>query len=171
MPALCKAGAKSGIRIAIVGGPPGVAELAGSIIQNRYPGAKVVWTYCPPLGFEKSEAESTRICEALNQADVDFVFLGVGAPKQEKWMAAHQARLNVGVILGIGAAIEFVAGTAPRAPKLWRTLGIEWAYRLVNDPKRLSKRYLKDLYFAVIVLRQLFSKSTRDAPRRDRDVS
>ncbi len=158
MPALCQAGAGLGLKIAIIGGPPGSAELAGKNLVARYPGIRVEWTYCPPMGFEKDPHQSDFIVSSLNERDVDLVFVGVGAPKQEKWIHLHQSRLRVGVLLGIGAAIEFVAGTLPRAPKFMRRLGLEWLFRLWQQPRRLFIRYFKDTFFAVIVLRQLLKK-------------
>ena len=154
LPALCKYGAAAGLRIALIGGPPNAAELAGRNLEVRYPGLQVVWTNCPPLGFERSKDESEKIVDELNHRNVDIVFVGVGAPKQEKWMFQHRKALRVGVMLGIGAAIEFAAGTLPRAPKLFRYLGLEWAFRLVHDPRRLAVRYLRNLRFFFIIYRQ-----------------
>ena len=158
MPALCKEAASMDLRIALVGGPPGTAEKAGENLKRKYPGLTLAWTHCPPFGFEKSPTETDQIIRRLNELDVDLVFLGVGAPKQEIWIHQNRGRLKVGVLLGIGAAIEFMAETLPRAPKLMRRLGLEWVFRLYHDPKRLALRYLKDLYFVVIVARQILKK-------------
>jgi N-acetylglucosaminyldiphosphoundecaprenol N-acetyl-beta-D-mannosaminyltransferase len=146
MPALCRLGAARGLRVALVGGPPGSAEL------------QIVWAYCPPIGFDRDRAASKLIVDELNSLDCDLVFLGVGAPKQEKWILNHSRELRVGVLLGIGAAIEFVAGTLPRAPRILRRIGLEWAFRLWHVPRRLAKRYLKDLFFVVIVGRQFLDR-------------
>ncbi len=159
MPALCKKGSSQKIRIALVGGPPHTAHTAGENLTRSYPGLEVVWTHCPPLGFEKNPSQTMEIVNHLNQLSPDLVFLGVGAPKQEIWIHRNQHLLKVGVLLGIGAGIEFVAGTLPRAPRIMRRLGIEWLFRLYHDPKRLSVRYFKDLYFFVIILKQYFRKS------------
>lgn len=161
LPALCKFGANAGCRVALVGGPPGSAELARENILQAYPGIQVVWAYCPPLGFERNAEVNRKIIQTLNNLDCDLVFIGVGAPKQEKWIFANYSQLRVGVLLGVGAAIEFVAGTVPRAPKIFRRFGLEWSFRLFHDPKRLGKRYFKDLYFFVIVFRQWVQRQRR----------
>ena len=159
MPALCKVGSAQKIRIALVGGPPNTAKKAGENLTLNYPGLEVVWTHCPPLGFEKNPLQTMEIINRLNELSPDLVFLGVGAPKQEIWIHRNQPLLKVGVLLGIGAGIEFMAGTLPRAPKIMRRLGLEWLFRLYHDPKRLGVRYFKDLYFFVIILKQLLTKS------------
>lgn len=161
LPGLCKYGAPTRLRVALLGGPPGTAATAGQRLEAAYPGLQVVWTYCPPMGFDVDPSESALILRQVNEANVDILFVGVGAPKQEKWIFAHKAAIKAGVILGIGAAIEFTAGTLPRAPKWLRAFGLEWAYRLAHDPRRLALRYLRDLRFFVIVGRQLVAKWRR----------
>lgn len=158
MPALCKAGCADNLRIALVGGPENTAKKAGENLMAKYPGLDVVWTHCPNLGFEKDPIQTMEIVNRLNELSPDLVFLGVGAPKQEIWMHQNQHLLKVGVLLGIGAGIEFIAGSLPRAPKIMRRLGLEWLFRLYHDPKRLSVRYFRDLYFLVIILKQFITK-------------
>lgn len=156
LPALCKYGASQSLKVALIGGPPGSAAAAGKRLVDAYPGLNVVWTYCPPLGFENDSLQSDFIVSEISRTDPDLVFVGVGAPKQEKWIHAHKGRIRTGVMLGIGAAIEFTAGTLPRAPKWMRRVGLEWAFRLLSDPKRLAIRYFRDLRFFSIIMHQFF---------------
>lgn len=158
LPELCKHGAQLNLKVAIIGGPPGSADLAGRNLRELYPGIQILWTYCPPMGFEKSIQESQTITAQLNALDLDLVFIGVGAPKQEKWIYNHRSQLRVGALLGIGAAIEFTAGTLNRAPKLMRKMGLEWLFRLTQDPKRLFWRYLRDVSFLKIVISQMLRR-------------
>lgn len=85
LPALCKYGASQSIKVALIGGPPGTAAAAGRRLVETYPGVNVVWTYCPPLGFEHDARQSDFIVGEISRTDPDLVFVGVGAPKQEKW--------------------------------------------------------------------------------------
>lgn len=154
LPALCKEAALRRLRIALIGGPPGTAQQAAQNLMRQYPDLEVGFVHCPPLGFENNDIQTTEIIERLNQSEIDLVFLGVGAPKQEIWIFRNRSRIKVGALLGVGAAIEFQAGSLPRAPKIFRRLGLEWLFRLYHDPKRLGVRYFRDLYFFVIVLKQ-----------------
>ena len=88
-----------------------------------------------------SAEEDQQIIDMINQADADLIWIGLGAPKQERWMAAHAGKFK-GVMLGVGAGFDFHAGTVERAPAALQKAGLEWLYRLFKDPKRLFKRYL-----------------------------
>lgn len=166
MPALCLRAARSNLSVAIIGGPPGSAEKAAERLQLNAPGLNIVWTYCPPIGFQHSEVESKKICDHLNEHKVNLVFLGVGSPKQEKWIYHHRKQLNIGVILGIGAAIEFCAGTLPRAPRWMQRVGLEWVFRTLQDPKRLAPRYLGNMKFLGFVVASI-RRQRGDIPHRD----
>lgn len=158
MPALCRVGGAKSWRVAVIGGPPGTAKLAGEVLLKENPGLEVPLTYCPPLGFEHDEHETAKIIGLINDADVDIVFVGVGAPKQELWIYDHHKKISCGMLLGIGAAIEFTAGTIKRAPRWMRDWGLEWFHRMIMDPRRLILRYSKDTYFVVIVLKTFLRK-------------
>ncbi|MCX6131214.1 MAG: WecB/TagA/CpsF family glycosyltransferase [Proteobacteria bacterium] len=154
-PAVCKMAAKSGMSVFIMGGLPGEAELAASKISQLNPTLNICGTYCPPFGFEKSEAESQKAIDLVNSTGADILFLGVGSPKQEHWLATNKSKLNCGIGIGIGASIAFIAGTRRRAPLWMQRSGLEWLFRLSQEPLRLSKRYAKDLQVASIVMREL----------------
>ena len=109
-------------------------------IVADYPDAKIVGMVSPPFR-ELSEEEEEAEIRKMNEAGADLIWIGLGAPKQELWMQRMQGRAD-GVMFGVGAAFDFLAGTTERAPKWMRCIGLEWMYRLYSDPKRLWKRYL-----------------------------
>lgn len=110
-------------------------------VKNIYPGIQVAGSYSPP--FRKlSDEEDREIIKLINKCNVDFVWVGLGAPKQEIWMAEHQGKVD-GVMVGVGAGFDYFAGNIRRAPKWMQKHNLEWLYRLVQDPKRLFIRYLK----------------------------
>ncbi|MCR4891910.1 MAG: WecB/TagA/CpsF family glycosyltransferase [Lachnospiraceae bacterium] len=109
-------------------------------LSRTYPGIRIAGTYSPPFR-EISEEEDREHVERINKARPDFVWIGLGAPKQEKWMAAHKDRIK-GVMLGVGAGFDFHSGKVKRAAPWIQKLGLEWLQRLMLDPKRLLKRYL-----------------------------
>ena len=108
-------------------------------LEREYPGLQIAGMYSPPFRPLTNE-EDQKIVEAINMAAPDFLWVGLGAPKQEKWMAAHQGRVK-GLMVGVGAGFDFFAGNIKRAPEWMQKTNLEWFYRLVQDPKRLFKRY------------------------------
>ena len=108
-------------------------------LERKYPGIKIAGMYSPPFR-ELSEEEDREVVKTINDSGASLIWVGLGAPKQEKWMAAHKGKVN-GVMFGVGAGFDFHAGTARRAPLLIQKLGLEWLYRLLSDPGRLFKRY------------------------------
>lgn len=108
-------------------------------LKNQFPGLKIAGVYSPPFRA-LSEKEDIEITEMLNKADADFLWVGLGAPKQEIWMAEHEDRVRA-LMIGVGAGFDFHAGTVKRAPKWMQSCCLEWLYRLFQDPKRLFKRY------------------------------
>jgi len=151
LPALCTAAAKAELSVYFLGAPAGVGQQAADNMLAINPKLAVVGVYSPPFGFEQDATECAHIIQQINAAQPDIVFVGLGSPKQEFWMADTQTELKVGVMLGIGAAIAFAAGTEKRAPKLMQNIGLEWLHRLLSDPKRLAKRYAKDFKFFTIL--------------------
>ena len=121
------------------GSTPETLEKLGKVLAERYPGAKVVGMYSPPfraLTPQEDEEDVARI----NAAAPDFVWVGLGAPKQERWMAAHAGRVHA-LMLGVGAAFDYEAGNIQRAPGWMQRHNLEWLYRLLQDPARLFGRY------------------------------
>jgi exopolysaccharide biosynthesis WecB/TagA/CpsF family protein len=116
----------------------------------------VVDAYSPPVGFDENEPLSQEIVQRINQSEATVLAVGVGAPKQEKWISQYRHELtSVKIIFAIGATIDFEAGVIPRAPQVVSNLGGEWLYRLAMEPKRLWKRYLiHDVPFIWLLLKQ-----------------
>ena len=108
-------------------------------ITEKYPGAVIAGMYSPPFRPLTAD-EDAKIVEKINAAKPDFVWVGLGAPKQERWMAAHENRVQA-LMLGVGAAFDYEAGNIRRAPAWMQRCNLEWLYRLMQDPKRLFKRY------------------------------
>ena len=123
--------------------------------NGRWPAVEVVGTYSPPLGFEKDETENAAILSRIATARPEVLIVGLGAPKQELWVHKHQTAINAKVALCVGATIDFLAGERSRAPVWMREAGLEWAYRIFTEPRRLAARYAKDaLIFPRILARE-----------------
>lgn len=152
-PLLERAGQKKW-RVAFVGAAPGVAEKAAAVARSRW-GADVVMTEAPMVNL-KDTAQLDAIGGRIADARADLVLMAFGAPKQELLIAHIADRVKPAVLLGIGASLDFIAGTIKRAPPLFRKTGFEWLYRLGQEPRRLWRRYLvNDPKFALILLRSL----------------
>ena len=159
LPEIARLSAQQGLKLFFLGGLPGVAEKAAIKLKQLNPSLCVSGTYSPPFGFDKDSTESERIVNMINDAGADILFVGVGAPKQEKWAAQYMSQLNVGPILGVGASFDFAAGTIKRAPLWVQRMGMEWSWRLMQEPRRLWRRYaLKDSQFIWLVAKALMSK-------------
>jgi N-acetylglucosaminyldiphosphoundecaprenol N-acetyl-beta-D-mannosaminyltransferase len=134
----------------------GAAALAADKLQAGAPGLEVSGVYSPPFGFEHDERVSRDIVEMINATQPNILFIGVGTPKQEKWAYRWRSELQCDVILGVGAAFDFAAGTARRAPRFVQQSGLEWLWRMMNDPVRLIPRYIfKDYKFLGLAVREL----------------
>ncbi len=144
------------IEIFLLGAGEGVAVRAQKNINHRVGREMIIDCYSPPYGFEKDEVECQRIIDRINQSGATVLAVGLGAPKQEKWIIKNKHKLkNIRIFLAIGATIDFEAGEKPRSPQWMSELGIEWLYRLSSEPKRLWKRYLvDDLPFLWLVIQQ-----------------
>ena len=148
------------LRCFLLGAGPGVAERAALRIQRQWPGVRVVGTYSPPFDFENDESETQRIVETLAAAEPELIVVGLGAPKQEIWVHQHHRQLPAKVALCVGATIDFLAGEKPQAPVWMRRTGLEWLYRMISEPRRLTKRYAKDAWvFPQLVWREWRSQS------------
>ncbi|WP_081627187.1 WecB/TagA/CpsF family glycosyltransferase [Methyloversatilis discipulorum] len=147
------------LSVFLLGAAPGVGLKAAERIQSSWSCVQIVGVLSPPLGFEHDLEECDRICEAVTKASPDVLVLGLGAPKQELWVSRFHTRLNAKVALCVGATIDFLAGEKSRAPKLMRTLGLEWLHRMASEPRRLVKRYIHDAYvFPRLLIYEVFKK-------------
>ena len=147
------------VKIFILGGPKGTAQMAQKNINNIVGRDMVVDYYCPPFGFEKDPVECRKIIDKINNSSATVLAVGLGAPKQEKWIYEHKDSLKgIKTFFAIGATIEFEAGSIPRSPQWMSVAGIEWLYRLIQEPRRLWKRYLiEDTSFFFLILLQKFN--------------
>ena len=152
------------IRIFILGGAEGVAQKAKLNINNRVGREMVVEALSPSFGFEKNESECLEIIDKINRSGANVLAIGVGAPKQEKWILKYRNLLpQIKVYLPVGATIDFEAGKTSRSPKWMSNTGLEWLYRLSVEPKRLWKRYLIDsIPFFIDVLKYRLNQYTHD---------
>ncbi len=131
------------IKIFLLGAREGVALEAQKKINSKIGRPIIVGTHSPSFGFEKDEEECSKMIELINQSGATVLAVGVGAPKQEKFICKYKDKLpNIKIFLAIGATIDFEAGNIKRAPKWVSEAGLEWLYRLLSEPKRLWKRYL-----------------------------
>lgn len=143
-PLLCKMAATKGYRMFFLGAEDGIAAKAAEELTNRYSGLQVVGIYSPPFGFEKDGKEMERIENMIKQAKPHILIVGLGCPKQEKFIYHNRERLGVPISLGLGASFDFEAGNIKRAPKWMADHGLEWLFRITQDPKRMFKRYIID---------------------------
>jgi exopolysaccharide biosynthesis WecB/TagA/CpsF family protein len=131
------------IKIFLLGAKEGVAAQAQEKVNEKIGRSIVVGSHSPSFGFEKNEAECLKIIEIIKNSGATVLAVGVGAPKQEKWIQKYKDQLpNIKIFLAIGATIDFEAGNKKRAPKWITELGLEWLHRLISEPRRLWKRYL-----------------------------
>jgi N-acetylglucosaminyldiphosphoundecaprenol N-acetyl-beta-D-mannosaminyltransferase len=114
----------------------------GVSLRRRFPGANIVGGYAPPFRALTPE-ERIAISDEINAAEPDVVWVGIGVPRQEKWMATMRPYLEAPVLVGVGAAFDFLAGLVPQAPPWLQRAGLEWLYRLIQEPRRLWRRYLR----------------------------
>lgn len=137
---LLERAAREGQSVYFYGSTPETIDLLSRRAQSAFPALKIAGSYSPPFR-PLSASEDDEIVRRINESGASLVFIGLGCPKQEHWMAAHRGRIDA-VMLGVGAAFDYHAGTLKRAPRWMQRSGLEWVYRLSQEPGRLWKRYL-----------------------------
>jgi N-acetylglucosaminyldiphosphoundecaprenol N-acetyl-beta-D-mannosaminyltransferase len=161
-PQLCARAAERGYRVYFLGGDPGAAEAARRVLVTRHAGLQIVGVHCPPYGFESSPDLDRAAVEAVRSAAPDILFVGLGSPKQEKWIAGHMDECGARVSIGIGVSFSFVAGHVKRAPVWLQRMGLEWLHRCLAEPGRLWKRYLlRGPAFIPLVLKEFWRSRCR----------
>ena len=153
---LCEWGRAEGYGHFFYGGFPGVADMLAKRLTEKFPGLKVTGAYSPPFRKLTLE-EDAKIIQHINSARPDVVWVGLGSPKQEKWMVDHVGKIDAAALIGVGAAFDFHSGRVKWAPTCIRKAGLEWAFRLVTDPKHMWRRNVNSVVFLARVLRQSFS--------------
>ncbi len=147
--------ARRGHRLFFMGGREGAAARAAEVLRARHPGLIVCGVDSPPVGFDRDLEASRRLVARIRAARPDVLFVGLGAPKQEKWIHRWHLEAQVPVSIGVGVSFEFVAGMVRRAPAWMQRSGLEWAWRLLMEPRRLWRRYLiEDTRFLALFARQ-----------------
>jgi N-acetylglucosaminyldiphosphoundecaprenol N-acetyl-beta-D-mannosaminyltransferase len=150
--AMCERSSRRGHRHFFYGGSPHVVETLVARLKHRFPGLTIAGYRSPPFRPMTKEEDAADV-RAINETRPDFVWVGLGMPKQEKWMVQHVGKIQAAALLGIGAAFDFVAETTPRAPIWMQRVGLEWLFRLMTEPRRLAHRYV--VYNSIFVIRAL----------------
>lgn len=141
----------------LLGGAPATLDKLLQSLGSAFPALKIAGSLSPPFR-ELDDDENERIAQAINASGARIVLVGLGCPKQEKWMAAQRGRIDA-VMLGVGAAFDYHAGTTLRAPPGWQRAGLEWLYRLAQEPTRLARRYLvTNTLFLLALPRELWRR-------------
>ena len=147
--------AANGLPVGFYGGTEAVLSRLVSAVQHRFPGLQIAYAEAPPFR-PLTDEEDALVTDAIHESGARILFVGLGSPKQDRWMHAHKGRMRV-AMLGVGAAFDFLAGTKSQAPRWMQEIGLEWAFRLATEPRRLWRRYLKqNPQFAALALAQLW---------------
>jgi N-acetylglucosaminyldiphosphoundecaprenol N-acetyl-beta-D-mannosaminyltransferase len=154
MLAVCQKSIEKGYRHYFYGGAPEVLKQLTVNLRHRFPLLQVAGYESPPFRSLSIEEDQTA-CARIRSSAPDILWVGLGAPRQERWMAAHVDQLQIPVIIGVGAAFDFLSGSKRQAPRWMQRSGFEWLFRLVTEPKRLWKRYIQYPRFAVLVCLQM----------------
>jgi len=141
MLALCKKGQTEGYAHHLYGGTENTCRLLQNVLKKRFSNINIRGCYTPPFRPLHAQ-EDNRIIDEINRLNPDILWVGLGSPKQDYWMYEHRRKLNVPVIIGVGAAFDFIAGVKKQAPRWMQTCGLEWFFRFCSEPRRLWKRYL-----------------------------
>jgi len=162
LPAFCPLAAAKGYRPFLLGSLSGVAARAAEILERDNPGLTTAGVYSPPLGFERSAEECRKAVAAVRAARPDVLFVGLGSPKGEIWASRNLEDLGVPVTICVGAAFDFITGRLRRAPQWMQRAGLEWFFRLIQEPRRMWRRYiLGNAEFLIFLVRSIIEGRTR----------
>lgn len=157
-----EAAAKAGRTIFLLGGAPGIADKCAAVLKERFPNLRITGTVCPPFGFEKNEEQIAALRSAVQQSPADIVFVALSFPKGEHLIERIRDAAPRAWWIGVGISFSFVAGDVKKAPRWMQVTGLEWLHRLVQEPRRLARRYLIDgLPFAARLLIGSIRRRTR----------
>ena len=149
MLAFCKYSVARGYRHFFYGGAPSTAKKLADELEQRYPGLHVAGNHSPPYRAV-GEMEESSVIESINSTNPDVVWVGLGTPKQDFWVAQHRHLLNAPILVAVGAAFDILTGNIPQAPDWMQHCGLEWLFRLIKEPRRLAFRYL--VYNPIFIL-------------------
>ena len=153
---LCKLSLKKNYKVFLLGGSKGESSLVAEELKRKFKNLKIVGNIDTPIR-PIPNIENSKIISILNSKKPDIVFVGLGCPLQEKWMIENRKKLNINVLIGVGAAFDFISGKSRQANKVLQRLGLEWLYRLMHDPKRLWYRYtVYNFQFVVLLIKDIF---------------
>jgi N-acetylglucosaminyldiphosphoundecaprenol N-acetyl-beta-D-mannosaminyltransferase len=162
MVSLCALCEEKGYSVFLFGGQHSIVEQCTRQLQRRFPGLKISGTFEPPHVDDIEQFDNDDMIRVISNAKPHFLFVALGAPKQEKWIERLRGRLNVPVMMGVGGSFDILGGRVPRAPRWMRAMGLEWLFRLVIEPGRLARRYLLGIpYFILLVLKLSLWKSRK----------
>jgi N-acetylglucosaminyldiphosphoundecaprenol N-acetyl-beta-D-mannosaminyltransferase len=150
---VCKYSVHLGWSHYFYGGGPGVADKLSQKLYEQFPGLQISGCYSPPF-YPLTKSEDEKIIHKLNESNADIIWIGLGSPKQEEWIAKHRSLLSSPVLVGVGAAFDFLSGVKPQAPRWVQRNGLEWLYRLSKEPRRLWRRYIEYPKFLGLVIAQ-----------------
>jgi N-acetylglucosaminyldiphosphoundecaprenol N-acetyl-beta-D-mannosaminyltransferase len=158
MLAVMDQGRALGRRHFLYGGAPGIPDRLAERLTARLPGLEVVGAYSPPFRQLTPEEDAAEVAR-LNAVRPDYVWVGLGSPKQDRWVMEHRDRLRAAVLLAVGAAFDFHSGNLARAPRWMQRTGTEWIFRLIAEPRRLAKRYtVTNSKFALLLAKQILRR-------------
>lgn len=154
---LCQAAPANKLTIGLYGSTESTLNLLKTKLNQLYPQLEIAYTYSPPFRALNPE-ESAKIGEEINNSGCNILFVGLGCPKQEIWMSQNRGKVN-SVMIGVGAAFDFISGQKKEAPLIFRKIGLEWFYRLCSEPRRLFVRYFKhNPRFIYLAIKQILFK-------------
>ncbi len=163
---LCRSGARKGYSFYFLGSRPRVLDRLVRTLSLGCPGLRVAGSYAPPAYSEFPREENERMIRLINAAAPDVLWVGLGAPKQERWIHEHLGRLEVRVAIGVGAAFDLASGTVRRAPPWMQRSGLEWFHRFLMEPRRMFRRYFIDaMPFLPLVAAQRLTGAFARKPR------
>lgn len=150
---LSAAAAETGRSVFLLGGAEGTADAAAEVLEARHPGLRIAGTHCPPRAFEGDPQQMSLLTERILVAAPDIVFVALGSPKQERFIRILRPKLPNTWWIGVGISFSFLCGDVKRAPAWMQRIGLEWVHRLMQEPRRLARRYLiDDIPFAIRLL-------------------
>lgn len=156
---ICRISEEKGYRNYFYGSTAYVLDKLKEKLKNIFPGLRICGMYSPPFR-QLSKDEDDKVADDINRSNPDIVWVGLGSPKQDLWMHEHRDRINGPVMIGVGAAFDFLAGTKKQAPRWMQKIGMEWFFRLITEPKRLWKRYVfGNVRFLYLVTQELLTNA------------